>query len=75
LMHTSWWASAQSTPTNTAIRASFQFNSNEPEETFGPLMEVLVARHPTSRVGILTDQQRHDLLVGLTVPPLRVLIC
>jgi hypothetical protein len=26
-------------------------------------MEVLGARHPTSRVGILTDQQRHDLAV------------
>jgi site-specific recombinase XerD len=47
----------------------------EPEETIGPLMEVLMARHPTSRVGILTDQQGHDLGEGLAVRPLRVLTC
>jgi hypothetical protein len=37
-------------------------------------MEVLKARHPTSRVGILTDQQRHDLELGLKTLPSRVLI-
>ena len=47
----------------------------EPEEAIGPLMEVLKARHPTSRVGILADQQRHDLAVGLKVQLRRVLIC
>lgn len=31
-------------------------------------MEVLEVRHPTSRVGILTDQQRHDLVLGLKGP-------
>jgi hypothetical protein len=38
-------------------------------------MEVLAARHPTSRVGILTDQQRHDLGLGLEAQRLEVLIC
>jgi len=47
----------------------------EPEEAIGPLMEVLAARHPTSRVGILTDQQRHDLDLGLEVRRSGVLIC
>jgi hypothetical protein len=41
----------------------------EPEETIGPLMEVLMARHPTSRFGILTNQQGHDLSEGLEVRP------
>ena len=39
----------------------------EPEEAIGPLMEVLEVRHPTSRVGILTDQQGHGLGLGLKV--------
>jgi hypothetical protein len=38
-------------------------------------MEVLMARHPTSRVGILTDQQGHDLSQGLEVQPEQVLTC
>ena len=45
----------------------------EPEEAIGPLMEVLVARHPTSRVGILTNQQGHGLGLGLEVQPQGVL--
>jgi len=47
----------------------------EPEETIGLLMEVLMARHPTSRVGILTNQQGHDLELGLEVRLLGVLTC
>ncbi len=31
-------------------------------------MEVPEVRHPTSRVGILTDQQGHDLVLGLKGP-------
>jgi len=47
----------------------------EPEEAIGSLMEVLRARHPTSRVGILTTQQGHDLAEGLEVPLSPVLTC
>jgi hypothetical protein len=47
----------------------------EPEEAFGVLMEVLEVRHPTSRVGILTDQQGHDLVLGLKVRNDGVLTC
>ena len=70
----SWWASAQSTPTKIATVPPSSIAGHEPEETSNPLMEVLVARHPTSRLGFLADHQRHDLLLGLIVQPPRVLI-
>jgi hypothetical protein len=38
-------------------------------------MEVLEARHPTSRFGILTNQLGHDLHVGLKAQLLEVLTC
>jgi hypothetical protein len=47
----------------------------EPEEAVGRLMEVLEVRHPTSRVGVLTDQKWHDLEIGLEVLTGEVLTC
>lgn len=38
-------------------------------------MEVLEVRHPTSRFGIPTDQQGHDLGLGLKVRNQGVLTC
>src|SRR5581483_2704359 len=63
--YTSWWASAQSTPTKitpSSPLARWTSTCSEPRGGQQPANgSVLAARHPTSRHGNLTDQQGHDL--------------
>src|SRR5271168_2367376 len=72
--YTSWWASAQSTPTKIIWLLSIdrhQHRARGPQQP--PNGSVLLARHPTSRHGNLADQQGHDLALRLLAPGTTVL--
>ena len=68
---TSWWASAQSTPTKIINLAPLHRRSlHEPEDSSSFLMDQC-SRHdiPPAVRGDLTDQQGHDLTLGLKARP------
>src|ERR1700689_4158510 len=70
--NTSWWASAQSTPTKIIYLAPLHRRSlHEPEDSSSFLMDQC-SRHdiPPAVRGDLTDRQGHDLTLGLKGPGL-----
>src|SRR5215469_14817184 len=75
---TSWWASAQSTPTKITVSPLARRDRTivSLEAASSPLNgSVLTARHPTSHHGNLTDQQAHALPIGLSAQRGQVLTC